>query len=73
MVRPRNSAALAKAIREAGGEAEFVQLPGMSHAGIIMALSKPFRGDGEVLRYLVTFAQNQLAEPTSAAVQGASS
>lgn len=68
VVKPRNSVALAKAVRTAGGEAELVSLPGMGHAGIIMAFSKPF-GDDAVLNPLVSFAGAHLAKPTSGPVQ----
>jgi acetyl esterase/lipase len=48
-VRPRNSAALAKAITGLGGRATAKFYPGIGHVGILLALSKPFRGKAPVL------------------------
>ena len=49
VVRPRNTRALAQAMADAGGEFTAEVFPDMSHAGIIMAFSKPFERDGAVL------------------------
>ena len=54
-VRPRNSTALAKAMTEAGRPTEVRQFPGMSHAAIVMALSRPFEGDGAVKQAVFDF------------------
>lgn len=48
-VKPRNSVVLAKALKAKGAEVVAREYPGMSHEGIVMALSKPFRGKGPVL------------------------
>ncbi|WP_228242014.1 alpha/beta hydrolase [Porphyrobacter sp. GA68] len=69
VVKPRNSAALAAALQMAGGEAELVIIPAMGHAGIIMALSKPFARDAAVASQVADFARTRLAQPTSGAVQ----
>lgn len=75
VVRPRNARVLDQAIRAVGGQSEAVLFDGMGHAGIIMALSKPFAQDEVVTKPLVAFAREQLAspappEPPSAGVQG---
>lgn len=56
-VRPRNSIALAKAMADAGAPTQVQQFPGMSHAGIIMALAKPFAGDGNVKTAIFDFLE----------------
>lgn len=48
-VRPRNSQALAAALRAKGAEVELTIYPGLDHAGTVLALSRPFRGRGPVL------------------------
>jgi acetyl esterase/lipase len=48
-VKPRNSLALAKAITDQGGRATAKLYPGIGHIGILLALSKPFRGKAPVL------------------------
>lgn len=76
VVRPRNSRALHQALQQAGGRSALVEYPGMSHAGIIMALSKPFAQDGKVLGRITQFLRARGGEaslaqrPASAAVQG---
>lgn len=56
VVRPYNSRNLEQAIRAVGGNAQRIEFDGMSHAGLIMGLSKPFAQGGRVLdpilRYL---------------------
>lgn len=54
-VRPRNSKILRDRIREAGGEAEYVEYSGVDHLEIIMALAKPFRYKAPVLDDMVAF------------------
>jgi len=49
VVRPRNSLALGKSLTDLGARAEVREYPGMSHEGIVMALSRPFGGKGPVL------------------------
>jgi acetyl esterase/lipase len=49
VVRPRNSVALGKALADLGARAEVREYPGMSHEGIVMALSRPFGSKGPVL------------------------
>lgn len=55
VVRVRNSRNLARAIEAKGGRVHELEFPGMGHAGIIMALSKPFAQDGKVLDPLLRF------------------
>jgi len=54
-VRPRNSYALAERQRAMGAEAEVKTYPGVDHTGIVLALSRPFRGRASVLRDVVDF------------------
>jgi acetyl esterase/lipase len=61
VVRPRNSRRLAEALRKADGAVEVREYGGMGHAGIIMALSKPFAQDGIVRDPLVAFARKATA------------
>jgi acetyl esterase/lipase len=55
VVRVRNSRNLARAIEAKGGRVHELEFPGMGHAGIIMALSKPFAQDGKVLDPMLRF------------------
>lgn len=48
-VRPRNSIGLAKALQQTGDTVELKLYPGLDHADIVVALSKPFRGKAPVL------------------------
>lgn len=48
-VRPRNSERLAAAVVARGGQASVKLYPGIGHIGILLALSKPFRGKAPVL------------------------
>jgi acetyl esterase/lipase len=48
-VFPRHSQALAARLREAGGTAELILYPGLSHTDPIKALARPFRGLAPVL------------------------
>lgn len=69
-VRPRNSIALAQALTTAGRPTEPVLFPGMSHSGILMALSRPFEGDGGVKAAIFEFLERQEL-PASADIQAA--
>ncbi|WP_310473877.1 alpha/beta hydrolase [Sandarakinorhabdus sp.] len=48
-VLPRNSQRLANAINDMGGRAEVRIYPDVGHIGILLALSKPFRGKANAL------------------------
>jgi acetyl esterase/lipase len=54
-VRPRNTEALAKKLREAGGKVETKIYPDVDHAEILLALSRPFRGKASVLNDVKAF------------------
>ena len=54
-VRPRHSEALAARLREAGGEAELILYPGISHTGPVKTIARPFRGHAPVLRDIAAF------------------
>lgn len=56
-VKPRNTRALAMAMRQAGGAAQTGFYPGMDHAGILLALASPWRRDRAVLDRIVAFAR----------------
>lgn len=57
VVRVRNARRLAQALRKVGGQVETREYEGMGHAGIIMALSKPFAQNGIVREPLLAFAR----------------
>ncbi len=59
-VRPRNTAALAAALRAAGAPVEVRTYPGVGHIGILLALSKPFRGKADVLAATTDFLHRRL-------------
>jgi acetyl esterase/lipase len=42
-VKPRNARELAKRLRDAGAVVQHTEYPGVSHVGIMLSLSKPFR------------------------------
>ena len=54
-VYPRNTAALAKRLRAAGGPVEERIYPGVGHVGTITAFARPFRDDAPVLEDVVRF------------------
>lgn len=55
MVLPRNSRKLAKALAAAGATVELKEYDGLGHVGIVLALSKPFRGRAPVLSDALAF------------------
>jgi acetyl esterase/lipase len=59
-VYPRNSLRLAAAIRAAGGRATVQSYPGLAHTGVLLALSRTFRGKAPVLRDMTAFLQTAL-------------
>lgn len=54
-VRPRNSVSLAQRVNAAGGRAEVKIYPGIDHVGLLLAVSRPFRGRAPVLADLTRF------------------
>jgi dipeptidyl aminopeptidase/acylaminoacyl peptidase len=54
-VYPRNTINLAEQSRAAGADVEEKIYPGASHVGIMLALSRPFRGRAPVLADVVRF------------------
>jgi acetyl esterase/lipase len=48
-VKPRNSRALADALRQKGAKAATLFYPRLGHSGIVMALARPFRGFAPVI------------------------
>jgi acetyl esterase/lipase len=60
-VGPRNIENLAAAQRAAGGRIETKLYPNLGHVGILLALSRPFRGRAPVLDDVVEFAQRMSA------------
>jgi acetyl esterase/lipase len=54
-VYPRNTAALATRLREAGARVEEKSYAGLSHSGTVAALSRMFRGDAPVLQDILAF------------------
>lgn len=59
-VRPRNATALAAALTALGASAEVRSYPGIGHIGIILAVSKPFRGKAPAVTDTATFFHKQL-------------
>lgn len=60
VVRPRNSIALDAVLRAKGSVSVLRQYPGVGHIGILLALSKPFRGKADVLGTSVEFLHDKL-------------
>lgn len=54
-VKPRNSLALARALTAAGAPTQAVVLKGLDHAGPVMKLARPFRGDARVHDAVLAF------------------
>jgi acetyl esterase/lipase len=55
VVRPRNSIRLEAAVKAKGGQAELHIYRGLDHAGMVLALSRPFRGKATVLKDMAAF------------------
>lgn len=60
IVLPRNSVALAAALTKAGADAQVITYPGIGHIGIILAVSKPFRGKAPALADSAAFFHKHL-------------
>lgn len=60
-VYPKNSRNLASAIQKAGGRVEEKEYPGLGHVGILISLSKPFRGKASALDDSVAFLAREAA------------
>ena len=54
-VFPRNTKALARTYRGAGAKVEERHYPGVDHPGMVLALSRPFRGRAPVLADMAAF------------------
>ena len=55
LVYPKNTLALAAALTQAGDTVEAKIYPGLSHADVVLALSRPFRGKAPVLADMTAF------------------
>jgi len=55
LVLPRNTKALARALRAAGNSVEEKYYPGVDHAGTLLAISRPLRDDAPVLDDVTEF------------------
>lgn len=60
VVRPHNTMSLASALRGAGATAEVKIYRGVGHVGVLLALSKPFRGKADVLETMTAFLKSKL-------------
>ncbi|UIP07241.1 alpha/beta hydrolase [Erythrobacter sp. SDW2] len=60
-VRPRNSKVLAKALSDLGIPTDPVLVPDMGHVGILLALARPFEGDGTVKSAIFDFLARETA------------
>lgn len=58
VVYPRNTTALAKKLREAGVPVEERHYPGVGHVRILLALSRPLRGEVPVLDEMTDFLRD---------------
>lgn len=58
LVRPRNTTALAEAIRKAGGRVETQFYPGVDHTGTLLAISRPLRGRAPVIEDVLGFFES---------------
>jgi acetyl esterase/lipase len=56
-VSPGNSARLAAKVRARGGPVAVKTFPDVAHAGLIVRLAEPFRGDGAVLGAITEFVR----------------
>ncbi|HMT47610.1 MAG TPA: alpha/beta hydrolase [Novosphingobium sp.] len=56
-VKPRNTAALAAALRKVGARVEELHLPGIDHSQPVMKLAAPFARDGRVREAMLAFLQ----------------
>lgn len=59
-VYPRNTVHLAQALRAAGVAVEEQHYPGLDHADIVLALSRPLRGRAPVLNQMTAFLKANL-------------
>lgn len=66
-VYPVNSHELARRVRATGGRAEIVDVDGVGHIGLVLALAYPLRAEGGVLDQVATFAWEHVAPPSAAA------
>ena len=55
VVKPRNSKVLSEKIKSLGGQQQLKIYPGIDHAGIIMAIARPFRTKAPVVTDVVGF------------------
>lgn len=60
VVRARNANNLAARLRELGAPVEVINYGSLSHEEVVMALARPFRGRGPVLRDSVAFLRGAL-------------
>lgn len=61
VVRPRNSRALEKALREKGATVETLYLPGKGHNDPLLALANPWRRNPQVLESVMQFLDAKLS------------
>ncbi|WP_300575187.1 alpha/beta hydrolase [Phenylobacterium sp.] len=68
VVLPRNTQALAEALRERGVAVETRVYPDLGHAGVLLALSRPLRGRAPVLEEMTAFLRARTGIGPDAAV-----
>ncbi|GGB62604.1 alpha/beta hydrolase [Blastomonas aquatica] len=59
-VRPRNAINLTARLKQEGAMVEMINYQGLDHEEVVMALSKPFRGKGPVLKDSSVFLERYL-------------
>ncbi|MEO1282766.1 MAG: alpha/beta hydrolase [Pseudomonadota bacterium] len=62
VVKVWNMRELAKALRAVDGQVRAIELPGVAHIGIVLALARPFRGKGPVLSETLAFIRSLQAK-----------
>lgn len=59
-VWPRNTFNLAAKIQQASGQVEVVEFPNYNHVDMAAKLAKPLRGDGDLLKQMMSFIQRNI-------------
>ncbi|MEO1206204.1 MAG: alpha/beta hydrolase [Pseudomonadota bacterium] len=70
VVKVWNMRELVKAFRAQGSDVRAVELPGVAHVGIVLALAKPFRSKGPVLDQTLSFIRSVSGKSPTRSVDG---
>lgn len=66
-VRPRNAINLTARLKQRGAVVEMINYQGLDHEEVVMALSKPFRSKGPVLKDSTTFLMRHMGKTAQSA------